>query len=179
MKNKRTLTYWGAALALAVFGLVVAQVHADESKGEEKVTAPEAVMSAFHKAYPEAKILDVSRETKEGKLYYEIESKDKSVRRDLLYSADGSVFEMEEAISVKELPAKVSDGLKASFPSGKIERAERITRGKTVEYEVLVENKEKRTEVLLDANGVVKSHASAADEDEDSSHNSGNEADED
>ncbi len=170
---------WSATLVFVLIGLVIARAHETESEVKEKVTAPEAVTAAFHKAYPEARILDVSKESKEGKVYYEIESQDKSVRRDLLYSADGTVFEMEEAIAVKDLPAKVSEGLRAKFPAGKVERAERITRGKTVEYELLVENGEKKIEVLFDSNGAVKSQASAADDEADSSQSNGDEPDED
>jgi hypothetical protein len=151
----------------------------NEAAEKENVTAPQAVMAAFHKAYPKASIRDVSTETKDGKSYYEIESIDGDMHRDLLYTPDGKVFEMEEQIAVSDLPAAVSASLKKEFPKGEPKKAERITRDKVVEYEVLLENGEKQMEVLLDSSGTIKSKAMTTEKDENKENHESDEPDED
>lgn len=167
------------ALAALLCGATIAPTQAAENNEEENVTAPEAVMKAFQKAYPNAEIRGISKESEGGKVYFEIESVDGKVRRDLLYLADGSVFEIEEGIATSDLPAQVTDSLKARYPKGEIQKAEKITRGSVVEYEVLLENEEENLEVVLDANGTIKSQASVSEEDESAETGESEEADED
>ncbi len=179
MKKRGTAGLLTAALIALLWGVVPAPAHAAEKGEEAGVKAPEAVMTAFHKAYPKATIRDISKEIKDSTTYYEIESMDGAQRRDLLYRADGTVFEIEEAMKTADLPAKVTAALSEKFPTGKLHKAERITRGAVIEYEVLLENGEQNVEVLLDAGGTVKSQAVAKDEDEKAESGESDEADED
>ncbi len=168
MKITWTWTNGLPALALAALLWVsaITPTRAAENGEEENVTAPEAVMKAFQEAYPKAEVRGISKETEGGKVYFEIESIDGKVRRDLLYLSDGSVFEIEEGIAPSDLPAQVTDSLKARYPKGEIQKAEKITRSNVVEYEVLLENEEENLEVVIDSNGTIKSQASVSDEDE-------------
>lgn len=168
-----------AALVALLWGVTIVPTRASEREEEEQATAPEAVMTAFHKAYPKAEIRDISKENKDGKDYFEIESIDGKTHRDLLYLADGSVFEIEEQVSASDLPKPVADALKAKFPKGELQKAEKITRGSSVEYEVLLENNEEDYEVLLDSSGTIKSQTTVSDEDENAESGEGEEADED
>jgi hypothetical protein len=179
MTTKRTTLTLATVLTALLWGAAVTLTHAGEADKKANISAPEAILKAFHKTYPAAKILNVSKESKDGQIYYEIESLDGTVRRDLLYLSDGAVFEIEEAIALGDLPVKVTDSLKAMYPDGKIQKAERITRGSVVEYEVLLENGEDNLEVLLGSNGTIKSQVSISDEDEKAENSEGGEADED
>jgi len=151
----------------------------DHGKAGDKIQAPEPVLTAFHKAYPKAAILDVSKETKDGKTYYEIESIDGNQRRDLLYIADGNVFEIEESWDIDKLPHDIVASLKSEYPGGKLQKAERITQGSTIQYEVLLENREDNLEILIDSKGTIISRATADDNDEEADTGENDEADED
>lgn len=177
----RTRNNQWLAVILAALLMVVGLLPTPFAKAEKKseVKAPDAVLAAFHKAYPKAEIRDISMETKDSLTYFEIESIDGGQRRDLLYNADGTVYEMEERIPVSDLPAKIEAALKAKFPKCKPQKAEKITRGAIVEYEVSIENGEENLEVLLSADGSIKSQASVSDEDEQSESGEPDEPDED
>ena len=179
MKITRAKGFVIAALVALLWGMSIVATRAAESDEEEHVTAPETVMTAFHKTYPNAEIRDVSKESKDGKDYFEIESIDGKVRRDLLYLADGTVFEVEEGIAPGALPKPIADALKAKYPKGELQKAEKITRGNSVEYEVLLENDEEDFEVVLDAKGTIKSQTAVSDEDEEAESGKAEEADED
>ena len=74
-------------------------------------------------------------------------------QRDLIYAADGTVLEMEEAMDPKELPAAVQRAVVDKYPKGTIARAEKPTKGASVTYEVVVSQGKKRVELVFDANG--------------------------
>jgi uncharacterized membrane protein YkoI len=125
---------------------------------EKKITQkelPAPVLSSFQKTYPHATIKGVGMETENGKTYYEIESVDGKTNRDLLYLADGTVAEIEETAAAAELPASVKSTVTAEYPSGKIQKAEKTTRGSVVTYDVRVEVGTTKHEISIDAGGKV------------------------
>lgn len=179
MKLTRMNTVLPVALAVLVWTFATMPVQAKEAEETKDVTAPKAVLDAFHKAYPKAEIHGVSMENEDGQSYYEIESMDGATRRDLLYRADGTVHEIEESIELSDLPAKVKDALKAKFPNGELHGAERITLDGAVQYEVRLESSEDNLEVVLGADGVIKSQEKAMHHDKKTENEEGDEADED
>lgn len=48
-----------------------------------------------------------ARSARQGKVVYEVESRDGPTRRDLIYSSTGDVLEIEERIPVDSVPADV------------------------------------------------------------------------
>jgi hypothetical protein len=118
---------------------------------------PAAVIAAFEKAYPKAKILTASTETEKGVTYYEIESMDGTQRRDLLYMKDGTVFEAEEITAPSDLPETVKVALSKNLPNGKILSAEKTTRQSGVQYDLTVQIKRKKFDVSIDGAGKVLS----------------------
>jgi hypothetical protein len=133
-------------------------------------------LSAFHKAYPKAEIKNVGKEIKEGVTYYEIESLDSGTRRDLLYKEDGMVFEIEENLTIDAIPANIKKALDTKYPEGEVKKAEKITRGNTIQFEVLMENQEENLEVVMDDSGKIVSQTNISDNDEE---NEGDEPEED
>lgn len=97
---------------------------------------PQPVDSAFRQAYPRAVILNASRERRQGKVVYEIESRDGSTRRDLIYSAAGSVLEIEEVLPVDSVPGAVRAAAERQVVGGKLVGVERVTRGDVILFEV-------------------------------------------
>ena len=146
-----------AILAIAIALLICATIVAS-AQGEQKIKAkdlPAAVTAAFQKAYPNAKIKGTSKEVENGKTLYEIGSVDGKINRDLLYDADGTCAELEETISVKALPVDVGNALKRNFPKGKVMKSERLMKGETIQYELIIQSGKEKHEVVFDAKGAV------------------------
>jgi hypothetical protein len=129
-------------------------VPAQEKKISRK-DVPAAVLSAFARAYPHAKIRGTSTEVEKGTTYYEIESVDGTQARDLLYLADGTVAEIEEVVAASALPAPVKTAVGNEFAKAKIAKAEKVTKGTDVSYEVHVTLGSKKGSVIVDASGKV------------------------
>jgi hypothetical protein len=113
------------------------------------------VTAAFQKAYPNAKIKGTSKEVENGKTLYEVESVDGKINRDLLYNADGTCAEIEESVPVKALPSDVAASLKKNFPKGKVLKSEKLTKGETIQYELLVKSGKEQHEVVFDPQGAI------------------------
>lgn len=129
------------------------------AQGEKRISAknlPAAVRSAFAKSYPGARITGAAQETEKGVMYYEIESVDGKIHRDLLYTRDGQVSEIEEAMEPASLPEAVKATLKTKYPGYTVKKAEKTTHGTVTDLEVLIEMGKKRHEVVFDENGTVK-----------------------
>ena len=125
---------------------------------EKKVTAaqvPSIIITNFKSAYPHALILGYSSEKEDGKQYYEIESRDGTLHRDVLYNPDGSVAEIEETIATNDLPAAIQESFRRQHPRGVITLAEKTTAGDKVTYEVKAREGRKRFSVEFDADGKV------------------------
>ena len=144
--------------SIAVFALLACACNVDNAYAQKKgkFTAkdlPAAVSTAFQKAYPKAKILGASTETEKGVKYYEIESQDGSVRRDLLYTEDGNIQETEETIAPGEIPEAVKAALSKELPHAKILKSERSTTKSGLEYEMIAKVKGKTYEISFDPTG--------------------------
>ena len=123
---------------------------------EKKVTRkqlPAVVTTAFKVAYPNATIRGYARERENGKVYYEIESVEGQTTRDVLYNPDGTTAEIEESIAAGDLPAEAAEALHAKYPKAVIAKAEKITRGDVIEYEVSARQGKKRISMEFDAGG--------------------------
>ena len=143
---------------IAILAMLVYQGSVDTASAQQKakITAkdlPAAVSAAFQKAYPHAKLLGASKETEKGVTYYEIESKDGTVRRDLLYKEDGTVSETEETIAVSALPKAVTASLRKELPHAKILKAETSTTSSGRNYEMIAKSQGKHYEISFDPSG--------------------------
>lgn len=161
-----------------VMAMLICTTVIANAQSEQKIKAkdlPGAITAAFQKAYPNAKIKGTSKEVENGKTMYEVESVDGKINRDLLYNADGTCAEIEETIPVKALPGGVADALKKGFPKGKVMKAEKLTKGETVQYELVVQSGKEKHEVVFDAKGAIvkdtKMKAKAKEEKEEKEEN--------
>ena len=105
---------------------------------EQKVSSrdvPEAVRTAFAKAYPTAKVGNWDKEIKDGKVVYEAEGvTDGKISRNVMYSADGNVVQIEETMPVTDLPVSITGPVSKQYPKAVIQSAERRMHGESVEY---------------------------------------------
>ena len=150
---------------LSIFILGAYSCTLAQDKKISKKNVPQAVLNSFHKTYPKAVIKGLSTETEKGKTYFEIESVDGNVNRDLLYTAAGKIAEIEETIASSELPKMSMQLIEKKFPDAKIEKAERNTSGSKVTYELAVASKKGKFEVVLNKEGkIIKSKKASAEE---------------
>jgi uncharacterized membrane protein YkoI len=142
-----------ALIAMAVSLLAIAAV-----AQEKKITAkdvPAAVISAFKTAYPNATIRGYAREKENGKVFYEIESREGTTTRDVLYNPDGTVAEIEESLAASDLPAAVQQAFKAKYPKAVIAKAEKTTAGDKVSYEIVARQGKRKVTIEFDSSGRV------------------------
>jgi len=155
MKKSRFSLLVNVVLVLVL--LICAAVVAS-AQGEQKIKAkdlPAVVTAAFQKAYPNAKIKGASKEVENGKTMYEIESVDGKMNRDLLYNEDGTCAEIEETVPVKALPSEVADALKKNFPKGKVTKSEKLMKGETIQYVMVIKSGKEQHEVVFDTKGAI------------------------
>jgi len=151
------LTCAFARSALVVFAIWMFSVLAVAQ--EKKITAkdvPAAVIAAFKNSYPNATIRGYAQEQENGKVFYEIESREGTTRRDVLYNPDGTVAEVEESIPASDLPADAQQAIKQKYPRAVIVLAEKTTAGDIVGYEVSLRNGKRRIGMEFDSSGKVK-----------------------
>lgn len=137
------------AISLLLTGLTVS---AQESKIREQ-EVPQAVIAAFKSAYPNATVRGYAKEKENGKLFYEIESKDGATMRDILYQPDGTVAEIEETVAVADLPAAAQQFIQSKYPRAVVGKAEKVTHGDKVEYEVSAKRGKQRISLVFDSDG--------------------------
>lgn len=128
----------------------------DAAGHERKVTkneVPSAVHAAFAKVFPKAQIVGYAEEKEDGKTLYEVESKEGTTHRDVTFEPDGKLVVVEESIDVKDLPAAIRTALEKE--KGQCELAEKLIRGKVIEYEFHMKDGKSEFEVVMDANGKV------------------------
>ena len=139
--------------------------------GDKKISKkqiPDAVMKSFTEQYPNAIIKGQAIEKEKGKTYFEIESVDGKTNRDLLYTSDGKVSEIEESMDPGALSDTMKSTISKEYPKGKIAKAERVTHGEMVGYEIQVKVGKKTHEVKFDAQGImVKASKKNKESDED------------
>jgi uncharacterized membrane protein YkoI len=116
---------------------------------------PPAVLNAFRTAYPHAVIRGTSKETEKGVTYYEVESVDGKMNRDLLYTAEGKAVEIEETIPPEDLPAAVQEALAGKFPGYKVLKAEAMTKDGQKLFELRIQVKDKKKSVTIDPDGKI------------------------
>lgn len=140
-------------ISVLFLALPIAVQAKDQERKITKKELPSAVLSAFQTAYPKAAIKGLAEEKKGGTTYFEIESRDGKISRDLLYHADGKVAEMEESFDLAELPGAAKSAVLAKYPKGKLVSAEKVTKDSQVSYDIVVQTGKHRIEVDVDANG--------------------------
>jgi uncharacterized membrane protein YkoI len=162
IRTRKKRRFMKVTYALTRFALVAAAISLlsfSASAQEKKITAhqvPAAVIAAFKSSYPNATIRGYAQEKENGKVFYEIESREGTTQRDVLYNADGTVAEVEESISASDLPADAQQAIKQKYPRAVITLAEKTTAGGTVGYEVSLRNGKQRIGMEFDSSGKVK-----------------------
>jgi hypothetical protein len=155
MKGTFAMNTVSCALAVLTLTISIGGVALAE-EGEQTVPCkklPIAVMKAFSKSYPKATIKNCSREVEDGKVSYEVASKEKAIGRDVLYDAKGNVIVVEETMAMSEAPEPVQQAFNKKFSKAEIILAERLLRGTSINYEFQIKLKGRIREVVFDSAG--------------------------
>jgi len=147
---------------LLIFALATAfasfSVHAEADEKEmNKSQVPQAVLDAFAKTRPNAKIKGFEGKSQGGKTVIEIEFKENGVEFEYIYSSDGTLLEIEQEIKPADLPQAVFDTVKTAHPTAKIKEATKILLpdGIVSRFEIEIKRGGKEFEVEIDPNGKI------------------------
>lgn len=142
MKFVQTIVLLGTCVTLTMSGLAAQGSPTREVRRgtatprDAAAKLPAAVLSAFRQAYPTAEIKNVVQEREHGKTVWEVESLDAGLGRDLVFDATGTVLELEEEVPAMQVPAAVSAAAAAKYPKATISKAEKVTVGPSITYEL-------------------------------------------
>jgi len=149
-------TAWALSIVLILcIAVPGGNASCQESKCPAKNKLPKTVIEAFQKAFPNATIRNCSRERENGKTFYEIESIDGTMERNVVFTGDGSVAEIEESVEAAALPEGIQKTVAGAFPGYTIVHPERSTKGTVVQYEMVLEKGKKHIAVTLGENGEI------------------------
>jgi len=143
---------------IIIFTLISFLLSASFTFAEKNIpvkSLPDSIKTAFAKSYPKAKIKACSQEMRDSINVYEVESIDNKLSRDLIYTSSGKALEIEEQVAESSLPRVLLVSIGKLYESGKIKRAEKLTKGDTVEYEVTVKVGGKTREIVADSIGKI------------------------
>jgi len=151
-----------ALISLTIFVLCLGvQGFAGETKIAKK-DVPAPVLKAFEQSYPKATVNGYAKEVENGVSYYELETVEGNTKRDLLYAADGKVEEIEESMTMKELPEAVSKAYANESSGATASKIEKVTKGEKVTYEFAMGKG--KSELVIGPSGQVVKHSKAVNE---------------
>jgi hypothetical protein len=142
--------------SLLLSGPLAAQ---DQEKKINRSELPAAVNETVRTQSQGATIRGFSQEKENGKTFYEAELMVDGRSKDVLIDAGGEVVEVEEQVSLENLPAAVRAGLETKVGKGKLVKVESLTKkGKLVAYEAQVLTNGKRSEIQVGPDGKPLAH---------------------
>jgi hypothetical protein len=145
--------------ALAASGLLFAATAAAQEKKIKRSDLPPAVEKTVVEQSAGATIRGFSTEKEKGQTLYEVEMTVNGHSKDISMTADGSIVEIEEQVSLDSLSPEVKAGLQAKARKGKILKVESLTKkDKLVAYEAQVETNGKKSEVQVGPDGKPLDH---------------------
>ena len=145
--------------ALAAVSICLAQLSRAAEKKISQANLPPAVQKAAQEHNKGATVKGYSQDNENGQLEYEMEMTVNGHSKDVAFSPDGSVLEVEEQAEMAALPASVQSGLKNKADKGSITKVESITKhGAIVAYEAQVRTMGKHSEIQVGPDGKPLDH---------------------
>lgn len=131
------------SLFVAISVILRADVVSAKETPVSESSLPPAVRSSFRAAYPKATITGCTKEKVRGTWTYEIKCDDGGARKDVAFSENGTITEVEEHIAPQQLPQPVMQSMVAESHKWKKGHAdfvdmEKRTVGKELTFEISV-----------------------------------------
>jgi uncharacterized membrane protein YkoI len=151
MPGIRTATALVLSLGLVLSANVIGRASERPVKMKD---LPKAVQTTVQEQSKGATVRGLSKETDNGKTYYEVELKVKGHNRDVLIDPTGAVVEIEEEVSIASIPPAVKAQMEKQAGRGKIVTVESVTKNDAVvAYEAHVKTGNKRSEIKVAPDG--------------------------
>ena len=141
------------AISLASVSALTIYLLGDQVISRDEVPTP--VLDAFDQQYKNVVVRGYGLKLEEGNTYYEIESNDGDITRDILYLADGTVVEIEESIEKKDLPQAVIKTINKEYLGAVITKAELVTRNEYTGFEVKLTHASKSISLDMNSQGEI------------------------
>ncbi len=139
--------------------LVALSLAAIASADEEKIPLdklPKVVLDAVKAKFPDAELTGAEKDDENGKIQFEVALKHKGHKYEVIVTPEGKIVAIEKEIAIKDLPKAVTAALAEKYPKATYKKAEEITKGEKLSYEVLlVTAQNTQVEVVLDPSGKI------------------------
>lgn len=134
--------------------LCVAAIAFASEKKIPRSALPPAVEKTVQQQTQGAVMKGFTMETENGKVEYEVEMTVNGHSKDVSIAPDGSILEIEQAVTLDSLPPAAKTALLARANGATITSIESVTKnGKIVSYEAHVVSGGKRSEIAVGPNG--------------------------
>jgi uncharacterized membrane protein YkoI len=145
---KRILVPFGMGLLLLAAGI------AAEKKIQLK-DLPPAAQKSVQDLLKGAELKDLSQEEEKGKTVYEVETVKNGKTRDAIVDAAGTILEVEEGVTLNEIPAPAKAAIEKAAIGGEILKVEAIIKNGVTNYEAAIAKKGKNSEITVTAAGLI------------------------
>ncbi len=116
-------------------------------------TCPAAVTAAVKKAFPDGTITKCAAHVEKGQKHFEAKVSRGKATLEIDVSPKGEILLIEEPIAVADLPAAVTRALAARYPKVKATRAEKMTKGAELSFEIAFQSEGRRKEATFKQDG--------------------------
>ncbi|MEO6029132.1 MAG: PepSY-like domain-containing protein [Candidatus Binatia bacterium] len=117
-----------ASAAMASIILLTSAARAD--------TCPATVINAVKRAFPDGTITTCAAHLEKGQKQFEAKVSRGKAKVEIDVSPTGEILVIEEPIAVADLPASVAKAFAARYPKAKTTRAEKMTKGTELSFEI-------------------------------------------
>jgi hypothetical protein len=147
---------WTICLVVGTLAVCLIQTApAAEKETIDLAKTPSKVGDAVKAKFADAEITKVRTWKEEGETWYEVTIKQKGQSIDVVLKADGAISAVEKLLEAKDLPKSIAEALEAKYAKADFKKAEEITKGQDVTYEVKLEKDGKKITVSFDPKGKV------------------------
>jgi uncharacterized membrane protein YkoI len=123
---------------------------------------PPKVADAVKARFPGATITQVTKETENGQVVYDIEMTRAGKKHEMDCTEDGKLIDLQNEVAVSELPAGAADAIKKKHPGSTIKEVGEILVAKDGKetrdhFEVIIETADKKeTELTIKLDGTIE-----------------------
>jgi len=136
-------------IACAMLSLALACPLFAQSEKIEPSKLPPKVSEAVKSRFPDATIVQVTKETENGEIVYDIEMTKNGKKHEMDCKEDGTLIDLQNEVSASDLPATAASAIKAKYPGSRIKEVGEILvvkdKKETREhFEVIIETADKK-----------------------------------
>lgn len=153
--HKVQIRFGLVALALAL-GLTMAAYAGEDKKDQVSLTQlPDAVQKAINEQTAGRIFEEITKETEDGKLQYEVKFTKGDKKMEINIAPDGNVLAIEEEITLAQAPPAVQKTINDQAGTGTVKKIAKVTEAGKDHFEVVVVNKEKKQWLNIATDGTV------------------------